>query len=164
MFFRYPNSKDVGKLISCTLMKIPEKSINYAISRFPPASFFFSYLSTWWSPSFSPNRAICDGPRRIKKIRLRNQEWKCLRQVSNQFGWTRIISPIPMNKPPLVSDAEKQGGGLFIMPQIPKIFPSGGSKKHRKTSFSDVSEQIRATKFFGLRPRFLLRNKGGVYS
>ena len=70
-----------------------------------------------------------------------------------------------MNKPPpLLLGVEKQGGGLFIMLQIPKNFPSGGLQNHRKTSFSGVSERIRATKIFGLRPKNFVEKQGGVYS
>ena len=58
-----------------------DTNMKYRIWNFPPPSVFFSYLSSWWSPSLSPNGAVCDGILQIKKILTRNQEWKCLRPV-----------------------------------------------------------------------------------
>ena len=55
-----------------------DTNMKYRIWNFPPPSVFFSYLSSWWSPSLSPNGAVCDGVLQIKKILTRNQEWKCL--------------------------------------------------------------------------------------
>ena len=56
-----------------------DTNMKYRILNFPPPSVFFSYLSSWWSPSLSPNGAVCDVIRQIKKILTRNQEWECLR-------------------------------------------------------------------------------------
>ena len=44
----------------------------------------------------------------------------------------------------------------------PKIFPLRGAKNRPKPSFLGVSEQISATKFFGLRPKNFVAKQGGV--
>ena len=64
----------------------------YRILNFPPPSVFFSYLSSWWSPSLSPNGAVCDGILQIKKILTRNQEWKCLPQ-GKERGIPVVLKP-----------------------------------------------------------------------
>ena len=45
-----------------------DTNMKYRIWNFSPPSVFFSYLSSWWSPSLSPNGAVCDVIRQIKKI------------------------------------------------------------------------------------------------
>ena len=45
-----------------------DTNMKYRIWNFSPPSVFFSYLSSWWSPSLSPNGAVCDVPRQIKNI------------------------------------------------------------------------------------------------
>ena len=75
-------SKSASSPLPCwksTMPPMPTWIIyKYRILNFPPPSVFFSYLSSWWSPSLSPNGAVCDGILQIKKILTRNQEWKCL--------------------------------------------------------------------------------------
>ena len=45
-----------------------DTNMKYRIWNFSPPSVFFSYLSSWWSPSLSPNGAVCDVIRQIKNI------------------------------------------------------------------------------------------------
>ena len=45
-----------------------DTNMKYRILNFPPPSVFLSYLSSWWSPSLSPNGAVCDVCRQIKNI------------------------------------------------------------------------------------------------
>ena len=53
-------------------------------------------------------------------------------------------------------------GGLVAILGKPQKFPLRGVQKTRKTSFSSVSEQIRATKIFGLRPKKFVAKQGGL--
>ena len=45
-----------------------DTNMKYRIWNFPTPSVFFSFLSSWWSPSLSPNGAVCDVIRQIKNI------------------------------------------------------------------------------------------------
>ena len=61
--------------------------------------------------------------------------------------------------PPLFQIRDKQGGGAFLLnrSEVQKISACGGLK----TSFLNVSEQIGATFFFGLRPKKMVAKQGG---
>ena len=69
-----------------------DTNMKYRIWNFSPPSVFFSYLSSLLSPSLSPNGAVCDVIRQIKKILTRNQEWKCLPAPTRGVGRSRRLN------------------------------------------------------------------------